>query len=219
MKRVASLCALITSLLFGTSEAVAQARGQGWSVLTGRTVGMNDTVFHFQAGWPGISATLLHGMTPKVDLGGIFNFNYGFEGDVSFPVRPGLKFQGLLRANLFDSNKFNVGISFAPGPLFYFFRSTTVAGIAIPFGLEFGIPATPAMNIGLAFEMPMFVVFDSRVLSGQLVLPVLFGGGIEYFIDRNLAVTFNMRMGPIIYTGDGFTDFDFQGLMGLAVKL
>jgi hypothetical protein len=94
-----------------------------------------------------------------------------------------------------------------------------VAGIATPFGLEFGIPATSAMNIGLAFEMPMFVVFSSRVLVGQLVLPVLFGGGIEYFLNRNLAVTFNMRMGPIIYTSDGFTDLDFQGLMGLAVKL
>ncbi len=219
MKKVVSFCALMAALGFGTSEAGAQARGHSWSVLTGRTVGMNDTVLHVQAGWPGISATLLHGMTPKVDLGGVFNFNYGFEGDVNFPVRPGLKFQGLLRANLLDSNKFNVGISFAPGPLFYFFRSTTVAGIAIPFGLEFGIPATPAMNIGLAFEMPMFVVFDSRVLRGQLVLPVLFGGGIEYFLDHNLAVTFNMRMGPIIYTADAFTDFDFQSLMGLAVKL
>lgn len=220
MKRVASLCALIASLLFGTSEAVAQARGQGWSVLTGRTIGLNDTALHFQAGWPGISATLLHGMTPKLDLGGIFNFNYGFEGDVNCCVRPGIKFQGLLRANLFDSNKFNVGINFAPGPLFYFFpRRTTVAGIAIPFGLEFGIPATPALNIGLAFEMPMFVVFESNALSGQLVLPVLFGGGIEYFLDRSLALTFNMRMGPMIFTADGFTDFDFQALMGLAVKL
>ncbi len=219
MKRVVSLCVLSAALGMGTSQAVAQGRGQDWSVLTGRTVGTNDNVLHMQAGWPGISATLLHGMTPKMDLGGIFTFNYGFEGDVSFDVRPGLKFQGLFRANLFDSNKFNVGINFAPGPLFYFFRSTTVVGLAIPFGLAFGIPATSALNIGLAFEMPMFVVFPSSRLVGELVLPVLFGGGIEYFLDRNLAVTFNMRMGPIIFTNDGFTDFDFQGLMGLAVKL
>ncbi len=219
MRRFLSLCTLTAALGVGTSEAVAQGRGRDWSIITGRTVGGNDTVLHAQAGWPGISATLVHGVTPKVDLGGIFNFNYGFEGDVNFPVRPGIKFQGLLRANLYDSGKFNVGINFAPGPLFYFFRFTTVAGIAIPFGLEFGIPVTSTLNIGLAFEMPMFVIFDSRERNGQLVLPVLFGGGIEYFLEQNLALTFTMKMGPMIFTSDGVADFDFQALMGLAVKL
>jgi hypothetical protein len=215
MKQITWLCAALV-LVWG---ARAPAQGQQWSVLTGKTVGTSNNVLHFQAGWPGISATLAHGMSSKLDLGGIFTFNYGFEGDVNFAVRPGIKLQGLLRANLYDSGKLNIGINFAPGPLFYFRRGTTEAGLAVPIGVVFGIPATSALNVDFAFEMPMFVIFPSSLLNGQLVLPILFGGGIEYFIDHNLAVTFNMRMGPMIFTGDGFTDFAFQGLMGLAVKL
>jgi hypothetical protein len=218
MRSFLLLCATYAALGSPTSAA-AQVRGQGWSVVTGRTVGMNDNILHVQAGWPGVSATLLHGMSPKVDLGGIVTFNYGFEGDVNVQTRPGLKFQGLIRANFADSHKFNVGINFAPGPLFYFFPSTTVAGIAIPVGLAFGIRATSDMNVGLALEMPMFVLFSSSVRNGQLVLPLLGGGGIEYFIGRNLALTFSLRLGPMIYTSDGVADFDFQGLMGLAFKL
>jgi len=215
MRQIIRLCAAAALLWGGT----ATAQGQHWSVLTGKTVGSNDNVFHLQAGWPGISATLLHGVTPRVDLGGIFTFNYGFEGDVNLPTRPGLKLQGLIRVNLFDSRKLNLGINFAPGPFFYFRRSITEAGIAVPLGLVFGIPVTSAMNIGLAFELPMFVVFPSGLLDGQLVLPVLFGAGIEYFLVRSIAVTFNMRMGPIIYTAYGIADFDFQGLIGVAIKL
>jgi hypothetical protein len=215
MKRSLLLCALFAAWGVGTSEAVAQ----GWSVITGRTVGGNNTVFFGQAGWPGISATLVHGVTPKVDLGGIFTFNYGVEGDVQAPVTPGLKIQGLLRANLVDSNKFNLGINFAPGPLFYFFRGTTVTGIAIPFGLAFGIPTSSKLNVALTFELPMFVVFPSSQYDGQLILPILFGGGIEYYLQQNLALTFVMKMGPMIFTSGGGADFDFQALMGLAVKL
>ena len=64
----------------------------------------------------------------------------------------------------------------------------------------------------------MFVIFPSSVFSGQLVLPVLFGGGIEYFFERNLALTFQLKMGPMIFTRDGSSDFDLQALMGLAFR-
>jgi len=216
-RRLLALCALAFALAPSGSEA-ATAGGHDWSVITGRTVGTHVDVLQVQAGWPGISATWFHGMTPKLDLGGIFTFNYGFEGDVNAPVRPGLKLQGLLRANLVDSGKFNLGINFAPGPLVYFFRNTTLGGMAIPIGLAFGIRATNELNVGLAFELPMFVVFPSSQYDGQLVLPVLFGGGIEYFFEHNVALTFQLKMGPMIFTRDSSSDFDFQALMGLAFR-
>jgi len=220
MRRFVSLCALFAALGTGTSEAIAQVHGHDGSVITGRTVGANNDVLFFQAGWPGISASLIHGATPKVDLGGIFTFNYGFEGDVNAPVVPGLKLQGLLRANFTDSGKLNLGINFAPGPLFYFFRGyPTVIGMDVPIGLAVGIRASPNVNVGLMFELPMFVVFGTSRYDGQLVLPILFGGGVEYFLERNLALTFTLKMGPMIYTASDFTDFDFQALFGLAVKL
>jgi len=216
-RRFLALCAFAFALAPSGAQAAA-AGAHNWSAITGRTAGTNVDVLHVQAGWPGISATWYHGMSPKLDLGGIFTFNYGFEGDVNFPTRPGLKLQGLIRGNLVDTGKFNLGIQFAPGPLVYFFRSDTVGGVAIPIGLAFGIRATPELNVALAFELPMFVVFQSNVLDGQLVLPVLFGGGIEYFFQHDLALTFQLKMGPMIFTKDDFTDFDFQALMGLSFK-
>jgi hypothetical protein len=220
MRRFLSICALVTALGMGSSEAIAQVQGRDWSVITGRTVGTNNDLLFFQAGWPGISASLIHGVKPKLDLGGIFTFNYGFEGDVNAPVTPGLKVQGLLRANFTDTSKLNFGLNFAPGPLFYFFNGgPTVIGLEVPIGLALGIRASPDLNVGLTFELPMFVVFGTSRYDGQLVLPILFGGGIEYFLERNLALTFTLRMGPMIYTASNFTDFDFQALFGLAVKL
>ncbi len=211
---------LLLGATFATLGSVpSEAAGiHGWSVVTGRTVGTNDTALHLEVGWPGVSATLLHGVTPKLDLGAIFTFNYGFEGDVT-ETRPGLKFQGLLRANFFDSHRFNLGIHVAPGALFYFYPATTVAGLAIPVGLAFGIHASSQMNVGLTFEMPMFVLFSSRVRNGQLVVPALFGGGFEYFFSHNVAFTMKMGMGPIIYAGDGIANFDLQALIGFAFRL
>ena len=210
---------LIGATLAALASGPSNAAGiHGWSVVTGRTVGTSDTVLHMQIGWPGVSATLLHGMSPKLDLGAIFTFNYGFEGDIT-EARPGLKFQGLLRANFFDSHRFNLGIYVAPGPLFYFYPATTVAGIAIPVGLAFGIHAANQLNVALTFDVPMFVLFSSRVRNGQFVVPALFGSGLEYFLSRNVAFTLKMGMGPIIYAGDGVANFDLQALIGFAFRL
>jgi len=206
------LCAMVVTLGSEPSEAAS------WSVVTGRTVGAHDTVVDLRVGWPGISTTLLHGVTPKLDLGGIFTFNYGFEGDVT-ETRPGLKLQALLRANFYDSHKFNFGIHLAPGPLFYFYPATTVAGIALPIGLDFGVHSSSQLNVGLTLDLPMFILFSSNVRRGEFVIPALFGGGLEYFLAPNVAFTFKMGMGPIIYTRDGVANFDLQALVGFAFRL
>jgi len=217
MRRGVSLCALLAALVFHGSEAAAQARGQGWSVLTGRTVGSNDNVVHVQVGWPGVSVALLHGMTPKVDLGGIFNFNYGIEGDVNADIEPGIKMQMLLRMLLVDSGRLNFGMWFAPGPLFYF-RSgyRALIGFTTPIGFEFGIPVSPSANVNLGLDLPFWFYFNR---GNGAVIPILMGGGVEYFVEHNLAVTFNLKMGPAIYTNSGVADFDLLALMGIAVKL
>jgi hypothetical protein len=112
-----------------------------------------------------------------------------------------------------------VGINFAPGPLFYFFRSATLSGIALPVGIVFGIPTSSQLSVALSFDLPMFVVLPSSSFDGQLILPVLFGGGFEFYLEHNLALTFSLKMGPMIFTRDGVSDFDLQALMGLAIKL
>src|ERR1700737_3001007 len=154
MRQVLRIWAVI--VLAWSFSARAQIRGQGWSVLTGKTVGMNENAIHLQAGWPGISATLLHGSTSKLDFGGIFSFNYGYEGDVQW-TWPGIKLQGLIRATLADSGSYNLGVHFAPGLFFYFHDNYTTVGVPLPVGLAIGFPATSAVNIALNIDVPMFV--------------------------------------------------------------
>lgn len=236
MKRFVSLCALSAALGIGSSAAGSQARsGQGWSVLTARTQGKNENSLHVQAGWPGVSATLIHGMSPRLDVGGIFSFNYGLEGDIN-DVEPGIKLQGLTRIKLSDTGRFNLGLTFAPGPLLYFGHSRTLLGIILPAGLVLGIPVNPSVNISLGADIPFWFYVTQ---GGGAAIPILFGGGVEYFIDRNTAVTFNTRMGPMIFTGGSrtfctatylgwgcydasvpsFSNFALQTSIGLAVKL
>jgi hypothetical protein len=226
MRKGVQLFAIVGVLALVPLQAQAQAQARaarGWSVLTGQTVGDNATAVHVQAGWPGISATLLHGYTPTVDLGGIFTFNYGVGGDTN-NVNPELKLQGYAKATLLETPKYNLGVWFAPGPLLIFypsnrfnFASGTVFGITFASGLVFGLPVTNVVNVAVNFDLPMFVTVGS---ASSFVVPILFGGGVEYFLEKNMALTFNLRMGPIIYARTpSFTNFDLMALFGVAFKL
>lgn len=205
-----------------TSEPVV--RGQGWSMQSGKTLGAGALAISAQAGWPGLQLAVLKGVTPKVDFGGRFSFNYGFEGLVNFVV-PGFKLQGLVRAALLERGKLNLGLEFAPGPLFYFGQTPshygTTVGLTLPFSLVAGIPVGSAIMLNFPLDIPMFVTFGG---SGGLYFPVLVGAGVEYFIDSHLAATFKVRMGPTIDTRDnrrGNTSayFTLETMIGVQYRL
>ena len=71
------------------------------------------------------------------------------------------------------------------------------------------------LNLGV--DVPFHVYFGT---GGGPVFPLLVGGGLEYFIDRNLQVNFNVRMGPSIYPNAGRRGrsdayFTLEALMGV----
>jgi hypothetical protein len=200
-------------------EEVSYGRGQGWSVLSGQTVG-NGTALVGQVGWPGLSLGLLHGATNKFDIGGKLSFNYGREGIVTSVV-PGLKLQAWMRLMLLESSRVNLGLSFAPGPFFYFYNNYTDVGLSLPIALTVGIPVGSALMLNVGMDLPFYVIFGS---GGGPVFPILLGGGLEYFVDRNLAVTFNVRMGPSIFPYDDFryrgrARFTMEAMFGIAYRL
>jgi hypothetical protein len=216
----------VVGLLLVSGTALAQeagySRGQGWSVLSGQTVGQGN-VLTGQVGWPGVSLGLLHGATSRFDIGGKFSFNYGREGIVTSTV-PGIKFQAWLRLMLLQTSQLNVGLTFAPGPLFYFYDYGydvyTDVGLALPVSLTLGLPVGSALMLNIGIDVPFYVIFGDL---GGPVFPLLVGGGLEYFVDRNLAVTFNVRMGPSIgSTGDfgrGSARFTLDATLGVAYHL
>ncbi len=188
-------------------------RGQAWSVYSGYTLGEGNTVLAGQVGWPGISATLLHGVTSKLDIGGRFGFNYGVEGMVR-EVQPGIRLQGVLRVNLVNQQRLGLALEFAPGPIFYFGRIDRV-GMALPLKLSLGIPVGSAIMINAGMDVPMFVMFGT---GGYFGIPLLFGGGAEYFVNRDLAATFNVKMGPTFRTYTNRAEFALEALIGVAYK-
>ncbi|MGA9520592.1 MAG: hypothetical protein WBV82_03960 [Myxococcaceae bacterium] len=168
------------------------------SVLSGKTLG-SGMAFHGQMGWPGVSATLLGSAGSKLDLGGKFSFNYGYEGITDISTSPGTKLQGVLRLNLLERGKFNLGLRFSPG-FFFYFRNLTVVGMTLPVDLVGGFQLTPQLMLNFGVDLPMFAVFGEY---GGFIVPFLVGGGLEYAIDRTLGLTFNLRAGPSAPAGVG----------------
>ena len=240
MRNILWRCALLGVLAFAPCQALA-AGGQDWSVVTGQTLGSGATSIHVQAAWPGISFSILHGASPGFDLGGIVTYNYNYEGDVRASF-PGIKVQGYFKGTLAKSSKYSLGLWFAPGMLAYFLGQNfctpivvqtftpdvtvggvvnactgvggTQYGVTLPTGLVFGVTVSDKVKIALNLDVPFFVTFGDY---GTPTIPILFGGGVEYFLDRSTAVTFTLRTGPMIFTKYG-TDFTFQALLGIAYR-
>lgn len=211
MRRVVIGMALAAGLLAG------EARAQGWSAMSGQTLGTGGGIFWAQFGWPGISADLAYGVSPTVDLGGRFTFNYGEEGITDTGVL-GLKFQFALRAQLVRKPKFDLALRFDPGLLLYFPSSSTVVGMTFPVGLEFGFPITPVLRAMGSFDLPFWLTFSPSPVEG--FIPILFGGGVEYLVQRDLALTARIKMGPTVSTANRTesTFFTLYFLVGIAYR-
>ncbi len=202
---------LLTVLLVGAS-----ARAEGWSAQAGQTIGTGGGLFWAQFGWPGISADLAYGVDQTLDLGGRFTFNYGEEGITDTGVL-GLKFQFTIRKQLLAKQKFDLALRFDPGLLLYFPDNQTVVGMTFPVGLEGGFRIDPKLRASATFDLPFWVTFNA---GSRFFVPILFGGGVEYLLQHDLAVTFRLKMGPTIGTGNYTrnTFFTLYLLFGLAYR-
>jgi hypothetical protein len=174
------------------------------SVLSGKPL-RSGTVVHGQFGWPGLSATLLTSMTDRLDLGGRFSFLYGYEGITRMAGVPGLKLQGVLRVGILERGKLNLGLRFSPGFFTYFFGGATEVGLAMPIDLAVGIALLPKLMVNFGLDLPIFAVFGP---FGGVAVPVLVGGGLEYQLSNELALTTNLRVGPSVpLTGSGVYNY------------
>ncbi|HYX91884.1 MAG TPA: hypothetical protein VE782_09995 [Myxococcaceae bacterium] len=195
-----ALAALISTLALAADESSpsrSRFRLGGetvTSVLSGKSL-EGTTVFHGQVGFPGLALTLLTGASDKLDVGGRVSFLYAYEGITGLPSTPGIKLQGILRLQLLDRGKINLGVRFSPGIFFYSFPGWTETGLALPLDVAFGYAIAPSLMLNVGLDVPMFIPFGPY---GALAAPVLFGGGVEYALDRQLALTVNLRAGPSV---------------------
>jgi hypothetical protein len=184
--------------------------GNVTSVLSGKSL-EGGTVVHGQVGFPGLLLTLLTSASDNIDVGGRLSLLYAYEGITRIQSTPGVKLQGVLRLQLLERGKINFGLRFSPGIFFYSFPGWTETGVALPIDLAFGFALAPQLMLNVGVDLPAFVAFGP---AGGLAVPFLLGAGVEYALDRQLALTLNIRAGPSVpLTGYGyvygFDPFDY----------
>jgi hypothetical protein len=192
----------------------ATAAGGQWTVDSGQTVGDGANVLRGQVGYPGIWLDFIHGLDPTFDIGGRFGFNYGFQGSLAAGSGAvGLTFQALFRKQFAEIGGFKMAATFNPGFLVYFPSVSTITGITFPIGVQMGFPVADKVVVNASFEIPMYVTFGTY---GYFYVPLLFGGGVEYMLQPDLALTFKLAMGPTISSSTSFT---LETMIGVAYKL
>lgn len=206
---------LAASVVVGLAAAPALAAVP--SVLGGNAMGTGTDVVHAQVGWPGVSGTYLHGYNDKTDIGVKFGFNYGFESLITtFGVNPGLKLQGVLRYELVDKPTYNIGLRIEPG-FFTYFDSNFIFGMTLPVGVHAGFPINEKFSVHAVGEIP----FSFGIGDNIWIVPFVVGGGVEYSVTPDIALTATLRTGPalVAFSGGSSAEFYYQTLVGAAFKI
>ncbi len=216
MKRRALLatCLLACAAFAEDAPPTLEETGQTWSVVGARTIAPGANLVTGELGYPAISASYVRGVVPGLNLGARVGFIYGLEGLLTDTV-PGLKAQALLKFRFYDSGRLSLGVTFEPG--FFVgdsYLQGTRGGINLPVGFRLGIAASSALAIGIQVELPMWFEFGA---FGGFNLPILSGGGVEYFLTSSFAVYAKARIGPTIRTGRP-TQVAFDAGAGVAYR-
>ena len=195
-------------------ELVPETTGQTWSVVGPRTVAPGSNVLEAWAGYPSISAGWLRGVSSGINVGARVGFVYGVEG-MFRDSAPGLRVQGAFKLRLLDSGKVSLGLTFDPGVLYYAsYLQGARWGLTFPVGFRLGIAASSALSVAVLVDVPMWVEFGT---FGGFNLPILTGGGVEYFITSQLAVFVRARIGPTLRTGRP-AEVTFDAALGLGYR-
>ena len=211
--------AVLTVCVAGTARAqdttvAPPSPSERWTVESGNTVGAGANVFHGAVGFPGLDLRLIHGLDNTTDVNARIGLNYAFEGltegtRFEFTAQVGIRKELLtLGRNMKLAGRFDPGIIVAASPGQF--------GLKIPVGLELGIPLSQPLMLNVSFDLPMFFTFGD---VNAFYIPLLFGAGVEYLVQPNLAVTGKVKVGPTFGTGDASgSAFTLYALVGVAYK-
>lgn len=164
-----------------------------------------------EAGWPGIGFTYLKGLDERSDVGFHVGLNYGFEGTTNRVT--GLNLAVPYRRNLVSGDT-DIAFQMQPGISIYD-NDGVLFGIGGPVGVVAGFHVSPPLTLEVGVDIPVLLSFSNP--AGFMFGPQ-FGGGAEYLIDRNLAVTARVRVGPQFRLTSAGTESQtgFLTLIGLA---
>ena len=210
--------ALVFSAAASPAFAQRTTPGGRYSLLSGTTVPGGTDVVSGEFGWPSVSFGFTHGTGPTSDVGFKFDLLFGFENTKNSQF--GIGFRVPLRFLVHRRDRISVLAHVDPGIKIYTTPQAALFGFQWPIGLIVGYTATPEFNVAFGFELPMTLEVTGPGPSPvQMFLGPMFGPALEYHVDRQLAVGFNTRFGPIFSTKGGGGQFGFITQMMLAYRL
>lgn len=165
-----------------------------WSSIGPATAGEGKNLVVAAVGWPGIEVGYERGVTPRVDLGVRVSYHYGYEG--LFTRLDGGRVQGVFRFLLAEGNKLSLGLTVAPGVLFYV-PANVLVGFTVPALLALGVAIDRAVVLSIHAELPLWYRFGA---GGGLVVPLLLGVGVEVQVAPNMSIFVRGRGGPTFFS-------------------
>ena len=172
---------------------------QQWSQVSGTTAGNGKDLIGAEVGWPALQAAYFHGMTDGFDLGARFGLFWGTEGFA--PTGFGLRAQAALRWQIPNATPYKMTIEVDPGVYtgFGYFGGFAQFGLAATGRYTVAFPITSALTLHAGADIPLIVDFLN---GGGASIPIMVGGGAEYFINDAISITLRLRFGVAINVGD-----------------
>ena len=174
-----------------------------WSVHTGETVALGQNVVSGSVGFPGLSAGYIHGLTPDSDIGARFDLLYSLENTTHTTFGVGLA--APYRLVVMRNNNLSVLVHADPGIKLYpsvgagtdsrgNSTSSTLFGLSAASGVQLGIQLMPNLRGEVGVDLPLTLYVTPSL---DLAVSPQVGGGLEYYLDKNLSVGLDTRFGPL----------------------
>jgi hypothetical protein len=215
---LAGLCLTLSAAAHAqfVQTSVEPAGATNWSATAAQTIGLGNSAVTAEAGWPGVGFTYLRGVGELTDWGLHAGFNYGLQGTTTRLT--GGTIGVAYRHTLGSLSDTGFTLEAQPGLGLYGSQGSVLFGVGGPVGVVAGFKLDARLTLDLAFEVPILVSFSNP--AGVLFGPQ-FGGGGEYQLTNNLAVTLRLRLGPsfAITSESSGTNLGFTALAGLAYNL
>lgn len=192
MKRMLLLGLAVAGISAAQSLSPTMAATQGWSTASGLSLGWGGTIFEARLGFPDVSIGVAHGFTRSLDAGARLSFLYSYQ-DLITTLAPAVGGELYVRWEWIRADAFSLGLHGGLGCYGYLPSDHRVLLFTLPLGLTLGLPISSAVLLQGTLDVPFGFSFGP---SGGVTVPLLAGGGVEYFVSRQFELNASAKMGP-----------------------
>lgn len=203
-------------LILAMSPGVALAQeGAAWDAKFGQIP--RGAMFLGELGYSNLpKLTYSIGIAENFAVGPAFTFDlagYTTRGGIT----PGLSFSAPMRLSLAKQGNMSAALNLEPGIYLRFPGGDVNFGLLLNAGGVIGFKLAPQVFLGGGVDLLLAFNFTPAF---AVVIPLFFGPVFEYHATPNVAITFDMKLGPHITAGDGgsFTQFGIRVNAGVAYK-